>query len=118
MTGAAYDPAAIPDDPAFALSFKHATGFYYLPTAPAPAKKWRGPYPTEAMMRTAMRTELGDDIAEFKTIVTPSSLTKKNAPDVGRQARLVTADSNIDPMTGANNGIPIRRRDETRNPSM
>jgi hypothetical protein len=53
-----------------ALSYRDRSGaFFYIPTCPRPANKWRGPYPTEAMMRRAMRDELGDEVVEKRTTV-------------------------------------------------
>jgi hypothetical protein len=57
-------------DDTYALSHRRHDGtYFYIPTYPRPATKWRGPYPTESMMQRAMRDELGDDVVEHRTAV-------------------------------------------------
>jgi hypothetical protein len=58
------------DEDTFALSYRnHGGEYFYIPTCPQPARNWRGPYPTEAMMQRAMRDELGEDVTEKRTTV-------------------------------------------------
>jgi hypothetical protein len=72
----------IPDG--FALTYRDGGEFFYLPTCPQPAKKWRGPFPNEMTMQRAMRDELGEDIADTRTIVRPSFFDPENS----RSARM------------------------------
>jgi hypothetical protein len=60
-------------DPTFALSYRNGAEYFFIPTVP-PARDWRGPYPTESIMQRAMRSELGDDVAETRTVVRPGFL--------------------------------------------
>jgi hypothetical protein len=51
------------DKDTYALSYRNRGGeYFYIQTCPNPARNWRGPYPTEAMMQRAMRDELGEGV--------------------------------------------------------
>jgi hypothetical protein len=58
----------------YALTYRDGSAFYFIPTSPRPANKWRGPFPNEPTMQRAMHDELGENIIETRTIVRPGFL--------------------------------------------
>ena len=49
-------------DPPFALTYRDGSDYYYIPVAPHPAKRWRGPFASELALGHALRRELGEDL--------------------------------------------------------
>jgi hypothetical protein len=47
-------------DPPFALTYRDGNDYYFIPVAPVPAKKWRGPFASELALSHALWRELGD----------------------------------------------------------
>ena len=66
-------------DPSFALTYRDEGNFYFIPVAPVPAKKWRGPFASELALTHALRKELGDGSVVTRTIVTPDFLRNGKA---------------------------------------
>jgi hypothetical protein len=69
----------------FLLSYRDGPYYYYLPTCRTPAKSWRGPFQNEQTLARAMRDELGDDVADTRTIVRPEFLNSKDSRPARRR---------------------------------
>jgi hypothetical protein len=61
-------------DPPFALTYRDGSDYYFIPVAPVPAKKWRGPFASELTLSHALRKELKDDSIVTRTTVRPDFL--------------------------------------------
>ena len=65
------------DEP-FAITFHKTSGWYFIPTCPAPARSWRGPFAGEQAMERACIAELGAGVTMIRTTVNGPT---KNARD-------------------------------------
>jgi hypothetical protein len=72
----------------FAMTFKEAGSWYFIPTCPHPARSWRGPFGGEQAMERACIAELGADVTMTRTMVNGPT---KNARDDDEQEPLAMA---------------------------
>lgn len=77
-----------PDSHAWALAYtesrdaqpvgQRGTRHYYIPTAPKPARTWRGPFNSWQEMVNACAAELGESLTIHTTSVKPAHLGGSN----------------------------------------
>jgi hypothetical protein len=62
----------------FALAYRDVQGrgdWWFIPTVPV-ARRWRGPFPTEAAMKVKAREELGAGVTVIETKCPPGQLPR------------------------------------------